>query len=1092
MSDPRPDPRDPADVEISGPNAPGSLRGTDRDPPRPPRADDPIDVAMTGPDAPGSLRGQDFHPPRGSQPVPGSRPSRRDPIDVDMTGPGAPGSLRGRDADPPRAVVTPRPGGGSGSGGSGSGGGGGNGGSGGRRPWRGWRFVGPAVGGLLLGALLFWLFPGFTRGFTRLFRGEDPGAVVLAHVADPRLASASGHGPSNSAVVALAMRTLRARSGVEVPAALVLSGDIHAPRAAPAATDTAARGTAAADSAASDTTAGDTTRTDTTRTNPATADTNRTTTPPTTANPPATNRPATTTTTDSQTAAPADTGAARAGEALGRVLAAGPTAEVYLVPKSPLPPAFTGRMQAPAESAGVHVYDLTQCYAATEGIDGCYADLAGTRYRLVGAPALPADSAALAAALARLEALVDDARADRRLALVAVAALPPAGAPDSLMGRFRRLADRDAVAAVLADDPAGEARVAAAKLVRTPALGSASAAPSASRGFSVVRMAGSRPAWSTVRFDPGSGTFVRAPLPPAPVERGPLGRLYEAGDGIGEPARRAIFWMAVLTAFLTVAALWKVPAPGATTVTATATDAAGGGTATATAAAAGAAAGAAAAGGDDGSVFKSNLGRTVASGLAGIAAVTVLKDVWGVSGTAGQAFFATVFIVLFLLFLAVVALVRAAIEALRSRVATEGGTATGAAVPWWRDRTTALVFFDTAMNVLFGQSQVLGEVWEKRFVAIQERLVSTAGRVREEVSAAIGDALRARGVDAVEDRDFRVNVTLLSAAEDEVYYLAAARGSAAKVFDSRSVAYVAVYSGEARWWKLPYQGGRRWLRSEHPLAAAGGLRPATRLAELEVEPAPGSQSAIAAQPGAPAAAPAIVRVKATRGDGVVIDRSFVLAREGEEAGDTVLPAEATLADLLDLLNGEEGFGGGLSPAVASVDRDGHLLLAELGDRAGRLAVERFEVGGASLGAFAEATPDAVVLFRNAAPAAHPKLAAEVALETSFQDRGELDYEAFMVIPVPWSRRGLATGGRRGAIQLSFRQAHLMDALWTALERSGGGKVEPNYDDQDRLMEDSMFPHPVARASIQQGARVLAELIQEVNETWFRTGRGRRP
>jgi hypothetical protein len=1021
-----------------------------------PRSDppEPADTKTPGTGTPGAQGGQNFGQPRGSQRNRGSPPYGDS---IDLVHPDAPGSLRGPDFDPPPPQPVKK------------------------KPRLALRFAVGALAGLLLGALLFWLFPGFTRGFTRLFRGAEPAAVVLAHVADPRLAAASGSGPSNSAVVGLAMRTLRARSGVEVPAALVLSGDIHTPRAASATTDTAATDTTAADTAASDTTSApsDTTAGDTAAADTAAGDTNRTPPPPTT-NAQTPNRTTTTrtTTTTTTAAAPAETGAARSGAALGRVLAAGPTAEVYLVPASPLPAAFTERMQAPAESAGVHVYDLTQCYAAREGIDGCYADLAGTRYRLVGAPALPADSTALAAVLARLEALVDDARADRRLALVAVAAFPPAGAPDSLVRRFRQLADRDAVAAVLADDPAGEAGVAAAKLVRTPALGSATAAPSASRGFSVVRMAGERPAWSTVRFDPGSGTFVRAPLPPAPVERGPLGRLYEAGDGIGEPARRAIFWMAVLTAFLTVAALWKVvPSSGGTAVTATATDTAGGGTATATAAA----------GDDAGSVFRSNLGRTVASGLAGIAAVTVLKDVWGVSGTAGQAFFATVFIVLFLLFLVVVALVRAFIEALRSRVAAGDASAK---VPWWRDRTIALVFFDTAANVLFGQSQVLGAVWEKRHVQVQERLVATAERVREEVSTAIGDALRDRGRQATEGRDFRVGISLLTVHHDEVFYLATARASADKVFDSRSVAFVAAYSGEARWWKLPYQGKRRWLRSEHRLPAADGLHPWTKLAEIAVGPLPAPAPSSTAAPHTAAPAPAPQQppptpVEVTRGDGSSIPRW--LAAE-----------DCTLADLLDWLNRDEVFGAGPSPMAVSIDRDGHLLLAELGDSKsdsenGQESVARVKVGGVDLGRFAGAVPDDVVLLEGRPADLLPKLTQPVKLETSFQDRGELDYEAFMVIPVPWSRRGLASGGgRHGAIHVSFLRVPMMDALWTALERSEGGKVKPNYDDQERILEPSMLAHPAARAVIVQGTRVLGEVIQELDESWFRTGRGRRP
>jgi hypothetical protein len=72
------------------------------------------------------------------------------------------------------------------------------------------------------------------------------------------------------------------------------------------------------------------------------------------------------------------------------------------------------------------------------------------------------------------------------------------------------------------------------------------------------------------------------------------------------------------------------------------------------------------------------------------------------------------------------------------------------------------------------------------------------------------------------------------------------------------------------------------------------------------------------------------------------------------------------------------------------------------------------------------------------------------LKDYYQRRDAPDYEAFVVLPVPWSRRGELGEYQKAGVLISFRRAAYMDALWGGLEVSG----KPNFDAGPGLLECS--------------------------------------
>ncbi len=198
------------------------------------------------------------------------------------------------------------------------------------------------------------------------------------------------------------------------------------------------------------------------------------------------------------------------------------------------------------------------------------------------------------------------------------------------------------------------------------------ASPIQARGFALFTLTGSglrqQFYWydaKTTRFEPDTG--------PGRPERREGGRepRYRPGDfflwvwdlapDLKPLDRAAVVSIAFLLAFLTVARLWKIPW-AATELTASPPEAQPAEAPATTRPAEPP---------KEETALTSNLGKTVLSGLGGLAVVTFLEPFWQGGGITAKAYYLVWFVVIFVALLVLSATVRGFLEALRSRIASE-------------------------------------------------------------------------------------------------------------------------------------------------------------------------------------------------------------------------------------------------------------------------------------------------------------------------------------------------------------------------------------------------------------------------------------
>jgi hypothetical protein len=107
------------------------------------------------------------------------------------------------------------------------------------------------------------------------------------------------------------------------------------------------------------------------------------------------------------------------------------------------------------------------------------------------------------------------------------------------------------------------------------------------------------------------------------------------------------------------------------------------------------------------------------------------------------------------------------------------------------------------------------------------------------------------------------------------------------------------------------------------------------------------------------------------------------------------------------------------------------------------------------------------------------------LEKYYQFRGEEDYKGFIVLPLPWLRRGAAPGHRIGAIHISFKEAKYLDALWQGLEtmeKKGGTLVScPNYQAWRGLLEPASATKVPGQTGISIDNQELCAVLHQALE-----------
>jgi hypothetical protein len=221
------------------------------------------------------------------------------------------------------------------------------------------------------------------------------------------------------------------------------------------------------------------------------------------------------------------------------------------------------------------------------------------------------------------------------------------------------------------------------------------------------------------------------------------------------------------------------------------------------------------------SPFASNFGKTILSGLAGLAATTVLKSLEGQPSGTDQEFYIIWFVILFFALLTILGIVRGLAEALRSRFALVYFPLARPAEPrtqnaWLRAvrstlygfdrfinwvislRVALLTFIDTFINLIQGKNQTMTRIFADAIVEQHRNVIRVADTVRIRLTKVI------EGVPTVKPGTVRVNISVLSADQTRVFYISRAQGSPPKEFSKHSVAWVSVFTGSIRWYKASY------------------------------------------------------------------------------------------------------------------------------------------------------------------------------------------------------------------------------------------------------------------------------------------------
>jgi hypothetical protein len=316
--------------------------------------------------------------------------------------------------------------------------------------------------------------------------------------------------------------------------------------------------------------------------------------------------------------------------------------------------------------------------------------------------------------------------------------------------------------------------------------------------------------------------------------------LWQLGTASQSIDRMAVLLIALLAAFLTVVQVWQIPVPDnplqtrnpppdAPTGSAAGTKPAGGPTPPAKPA-------------FDPSPFASNFGKTIITGLGGLAAAVLVKSVDSSSKPLDNEFYFVWFILFFFAILILLAGLRAFGEAIRERLAiahpkTDAGAVSRFAQWLLSLRFSALTFLDTFMNLIQGKNQTLTRVFSDTIVNQQRNVVRVTEVLRQQLNDLIlhqlntppavrhGARAEARPRELRDPRDVRVNISLLSEDGSNVYYIARTPGSSYRIFPKHSVAWVCVFASKIRWYKTSWHNAESEFKDIILYANGNGFIP---------------------------------------------------------------------------------------------------------------------------------------------------------------------------------------------------------------------------------------------------------------------------
>jgi hypothetical protein len=346
--------------------------------------------------------------------------------------------------------------------------------------------------------------------------------------------------------------------------------------------------------------------------------------------------------------------------------------------------------------------------------------------------------------------------------------------------------------------------------------------PIQARGFSVVSLHSDRLTNRFYWYDGLTASFnpdtLVEPEPRAGRHRSFLAHLITPGfawlwhldETVLPLERMATLLIALLTAFLTVVALWQIPPsddplakkPAGTDSKDANTDSKAAATA------------------KDSSPFTTRFGATVLAGLGGLVVAEVTKTLGGSTPSADTKWYYIVCFIFFFFFLLLsLNILRGVVEAMRSRVAVvyypfarlprqSRFSHRVARLHYWfiSLRVPILTFFDTFINLIQGKNQTTTQAFTEAIIEQQRNVIRVSDTIRKKLNALLQLRLRElAGPGNPPTGHVRVNISVLSADQSNVFYISRTVGSALLPFSKISVAWVSVFTGMIRWYESFYR-----------------------------------------------------------------------------------------------------------------------------------------------------------------------------------------------------------------------------------------------------------------------------------------------
>jgi Calcineurin-like phosphoesterase len=297
--------------------------------------------------------------------------------------------------------------------------------------------------------------------------------------------------------------------------------------------------------------------------------------------------------------------------------------------------------------------------------------------------------------------------------------------------------------------------------------------------------------------------------------------------------RMATLLIALLTAFLTVVAVWQIPPPDDPLTNKPAGTVAKDANTDAKAASA-----------ETDSPFTNRLGKTVLTGLGGLVFAEVTKTL-GTSnpGADTKWYYIVCFIFFFFFLLLFLNLLRAVAEALRSRVAVIYYPLARAGEQNWlwyqlvsvfrwivSLRVPLLTFFDTFINLIQGKNQTNSQAFADAMIDQQRNVIRVCDTIRKRLHELLQAKIRCKTVkpgtaqekatpgeaatspdeadtkkpDKPPRGEVRVSISVLSTDQTNLFYISRNPGSSHSTFPKISVAWVSVFTGKNRWYETGY------------------------------------------------------------------------------------------------------------------------------------------------------------------------------------------------------------------------------------------------------------------------------------------------